>query len=187
VGVSLHLGGNVIQTMRCNLTPLKFDDLENVVKLHTDVCVRQFLGGPVNEAVIRSEFPQFIASGATTTRWAIRSKADDAFVGIVSLGVHHDGIDTEVSYLLLPAWWSQGYGKESVQAVVKYALETLGLPRVIAETQSANIASCRLLERLGMRLERTVERFGAAQSIYITNIAQKVCSHVQSNNDETVI
>jgi [ribosomal protein S5]-alanine N-acetyltransferase len=167
----------VIQTMRCNLTPLKSDDLENVVKLYTDIYVRQFLGGSVKEEVIRSKFPHFIAPGETTTRWAIRLKVDDAFVGIVSLGVHHDGSDTEVSYLLLPAWWSQGYGNESVQAVVQYALETLGLPRVIAETQSANIASCRLLERLGMRLERTVERFGAAQSIYTTNIVQKANNH----------
>ncbi|MGK7949496.1 MAG: hypothetical protein AB4368_12020 [Xenococcaceae cyanobacterium] len=38
----------------------------------------------------------------------------------------------------------------------------------LAETQIANIASCRLVERMGMRLERTVERFGAKQGIFTT-------------------
>lgn len=45
-------------------------------------------------------------------------------------------------------------------------LNDLSLTRVVAETQAANVASCQLLERLGMRLERTVERFGAGQAIY---------------------
>ena len=56
-----------------------------------------------------------------------------------------------------------------VQAVIRYALRDLGLPRVVAETQTANIASCRLLEGLGLRRERTVQRFGAQQAIYVTD------------------
>jgi [ribosomal protein S5]-alanine N-acetyltransferase len=109
----------MIQTTRCNLTSLQSDDLENVINLYTDPCVRQFLGGPVREGTIRSEFPLFVTSSATPHRWAIRLRADNTFVGIISLGAHHDDIDTEVSYQLLPAWWRQGYGKETVQAVVQ--------------------------------------------------------------------
>jgi [ribosomal protein S5]-alanine N-acetyltransferase len=175
----------VIQTTRCHLTRLQPDDLEDVVKLYTNNYVRQFLGGPVDEEAIRSEFPKFITSGITSGRWAIRLKTDHTFMGIVSLGAHHDGIDTEVSYQLLPDWWSQGYGKEAVQAVVQYALETLSLPRVIAETQMANIISCQLLEGLGMHLERTVERFGATQCIYVTDTTKKVHKRFQGNASET--
>jgi len=36
----------------------------------------------------------------------------------------------------------------------------------VAETQSANKASCKLLEKLGMNLKQIVQRFGAEQSIY---------------------
>lgn len=45
-------------------------------------------------------------------------------------------------------------------------LKKLGLTKIVAETQSANKASCRLLKRIGMDLEETVERFGAEQSIF---------------------
>jgi [ribosomal protein S5]-alanine N-acetyltransferase len=45
-------------------------------------------------------------------------------------------------------------------------LTELSLPNVIAETQTANRASCKLIERLGMKLEKTIERFGAEHAIY---------------------
>ena len=171
----------MIQTTRCELTALQPDDLEYVVRLYTDADVRRFLGGPVGEEEIRSEFPMLIEPDTATQHWAIRLKDDNAFVGIVSLGAHHDGTDTEVSYQLLPEWWGQGYAKETVQAVVNYALGNLGLLRVIAETQTANVASCRLLESLGMRLERMVERFGAEQAIYATDTMPTARCHVRSN------
>jgi ribosomal-protein-alanine N-acetyltransferase len=157
----------MFETDRCRLTALRMDDLEHVVALYMDEDVRRFLGGPREEEDIRSAFPKLLQPDAETHYWAIKLKEDDTFIGIVDLGPHHDGIDIEVSYQFLPAWWGQGYATETVQAVIGYALETLGLPRVIAETQMANVASRRLLERLGMRLARTVERFGARQAIYM--------------------
>ncbi len=158
---------SMIQTIRCELTSLRSDDLECVVRLYTDVEVRRFLGGPASEEAIRSAFSVLIDPSTAVQHWAIRLRHNGAFVGVVSLGPHHDGVDTEISYQLLPEWWGRGYAKETVQAVVDYALDSLGLPRVIAETQTANAASCRLLEQLGMRLERMVERFGAEQAIYV--------------------
>ena len=163
----------MIQTARCQLTALRTGDLESVVRLYTDADVRRFLGGPADEAAVRLEFPLLVRFDAASPRWAIRLRADDTFVGIIYLGAHHDGTGTEVSYQLLPEWWGQGYAQETVRAVVNHALADLGLPRVIAETQLANVASCRLLERLGMRLERTVVRFGAEQAIYTTDAVPK--------------
>jgi len=158
----------MICTTRCELTALRGDDRDYVVRLCTDTDVRRFLGGPVDEQTIRLRFAEMLESDGQTQHWVIRVKEDRYFVGIVTLGTHHDGIDTEISYQLLPEWWGRGYATEAVQAVITHALTSLGLPRVIAETQIANIASCRLLERIGMRLERTVERFGAKQGIYTT-------------------
>ncbi len=158
-----------IETDRCRLTALCADDIEHVVELYTDEDVRRFLGGPRGEEEVRSAFPRLLQADAETRCWAVRLKEDDTFIGIIDLGPHHDGTDIEVSYQLLPAWWGQGYATQTVQAVVNYALEDLGLPRVIAETQMANVASRRLLERLGMRLTRTVERFRERQAIYATD------------------
>ena len=158
-----------MQTARCVLTPLQKDDVADVAALYTDEAVRRFLGGPADEDEVRTSLATLIedgASGSALHHWVIRLK-DGSFVGTVSLGAHHDGADTEVSYQLLPMWWGQGYAGEAVGAVVEYALFGLGLARVVAETQRANLASRRLLERLGMRPEQTLERFGAEQVIYV--------------------
>ena len=79
---------------------------------------------------------------------------------------HHDGVYLEISYQLLPNWWGAGYATEVVQVIINFALIELNLSKVIAETQTANTSSCKLLENLGMKLERTISRFGAEQAIY---------------------
>lgn len=163
----------MIQTTRCQLTPLQNTDLDLVVKLYTNTDVRRFLGGIVNQEEIRLRFLKMVASDAETKYWVVRLKDNSTSVGIVSLGTHHNNIDTEISYQLLPEWWGKGYATEVVEAVVTYGLEDLGLERVIAETQIANIASCRLLEKIGMGLEQTLERFGAKQGIFTTKPKKK--------------
>ena len=156
------------ETLRCILSTPETDDVEQVVGLYTDARVREFLGGSADADTIRTQFHSIIDAGTTKNLWVIRCKTDHAFIGVVSLTPHHDGTDTEISYQLLPDWWGQGYAQEALQSVIEYALKDLALPRVIAETQTANLASCRLLERVGMRFERSIERFGAMQSIYTT-------------------
>lgn len=157
----------MIETSRCELTTLQSCDRDLVIKLYTDAEVRRFLGGVVNEQSIRLRFLQMLKPGTETQHWVIRVK-NNSSIGIVSLGKYYNNIDTEISYQLMSEWWQKGYGTEATKAIVTYGLKVLNLPRVIAETQIDNIASCRLLERIGMRLERTVERFGAKQGIFTT-------------------
>ena len=160
----------MIETARCELTTLKDCDRNLVVKLYTDVKVRHFLGGVIDRKTIRYKFLKMLEFNLENYYWIIRAKNSSSLseIGIVSLTRHHNNIDVEISYQLLPEWWGKGYGTEAVRAIVTYALTVMNLPRVVAETQMANIASCRLLESVGMRLEQTVERFGAKQGIFVT-------------------
>ena len=104
----------------------------------------------------------------TENVWAIRSATVDAtFLGAISLDKHHDPGEVEIAYFLLPEYWGRGYAGAAVEQVLAFAFTNLGLQRVLAETQSANAASIRLVERLGFRLDRKLIRFGAEQSIYV--------------------
>ena len=93
-------------------------------------------------------------------------------IGLVESGPHIDGNDYEVSYQFDPNFWGRGLACEAVREVVKHALDSLSLDRVIAETQSANVASCRLLRKLGMVEISRVQRFGTEQIIFATNRKQ---------------
>jgi ribosomal-protein-alanine N-acetyltransferase len=157
-----------METQRCRLAALQESDFEFIKKLYANEDVRRFLGGiVVEERILREKFfEQFLRCGTDSLYWIIKSKQDGEYIGVVSLGKHHDGINTEVSYQLLPEWWGEGYAYEAVDTIINYAFQELGLLKVIAETQTANKSSCRLLERVGMKIERTIQRFGAEQGIY---------------------
>jgi [ribosomal protein S5]-alanine N-acetyltransferase len=78
-----------------------------------------------------------------------------------------------LSYEFHPDAWGHGYATEATRRALDFALNDLAFERLIAETQTANSASCRLLERLGMKEERRIQRFGAEQAIYASEVSRK--------------
>lgn len=160
----------MIETERCFIHSFQKSDIEDVKELYGNEEVRQYLGGIRDEESMKVAFQEVLQSNDASQYWVIRKKDGDHFLGMVSLSPHHDGIYFEVSYQFLPKWWGMGYAKEVVQAAIDYAFVEMKLSKVVAETQTANVASCKLLERLNMSVEKTLERFGAEQALYsLTN------------------
>lgn len=157
---------NLLETNRCLLLKLQQKDLQDIRKLYTNENVRQYLGGTWKDEDIQARFTRMLESSMDSLYWVVREKQSHKFIGLVSLDLHHDEVNREVSYQLLPEWWGAGYGVEVLQTILDYAFTVLNLPKVVAETQSANIASCLLLEKLGMEVIEKVIRFGEEQSIY---------------------
>ena len=85
--------------------------------------------------------------------WAIRSLADDGFVGCCSLSeIDRWHKRAEVGFLLGRQVWGQGYALEAMQAVLAYAASS-GLRRLLARTHLGNRRSDSLLEKLGFQEE----------------------------------
>lgn len=59
----------------------------------------------------------------------------------------------ELGYELAPRHWGQGYASEATRAMLGLAFQELGLHRVWGECVAENVASRRVMERLGMHLE----------------------------------
>lgn len=156
----------MLETERCRLSKLQSTDYEDIKKIYIDEKVRKYLGGTVDEERCKIKFQDMINANSDSFYWIIRQIEKKQFIGLVSLDLHHDGKSTEISYQLMPEWWGKGYGTEIAERVIKYGFEELGLTRIVAETQTANKSSCRLLEGVGMKFQETTERFGALQSIY---------------------
>lgn len=165
----IHLGRGAIglfRTERCTINRLQESDYSDVEKIYANQEVRKFLGGIRTEDSIRVAFEEMLTSSQETFHWAVREKQTERMIGLVSLDLHHEGIHREVSYQFLPCWWGKGYAQETVSVIIHFAQHELNLSTVVFETQTANKASCQLLERLGMQLERTLFRFGAEQALY---------------------
>ena len=60
-----------------------------------------------------------------------------------------------IGYMILTPFWSQGIGTEAVRQICGIAFQELALERIIGEVFPENLASARVLEKNGFRLEET--------------------------------
>lgn len=157
-----------IETKRLLLCAAASTDLTFISSLIADTRVRNYLGGPVplsrRDATARS----YLSISTGEAVWTVKTKTLPQPIGLMSITKHKDGSDYELSYQFHPSHWGNAFALEASTEALRYALEELGHTRLIAETQVANIASCKLLERLGMQEVQRLTRFGAEQAIYAT-------------------
>jgi ribosomal-protein-alanine N-acetyltransferase len=77
-------------------------------------------------------------------------------IGICGL-VKRDGLnEPDVGFAFLSQYGAKGYAVEAARAVMRHAHETLKLPRVVAIVDADNEKSIRVLEKLGLRYEKTL-------------------------------
>lgn len=161
----MTLAGSVLRTIRCDLRTPVLQDWETLRQLLTDHAVRRYLGGALSEQEADRRASALVFAPAENC-WSVRLHESGQCIGLIELNRHHDGEDIEISYQFLPSSWGTGLATETVSIVMSHCFDALGLERLVAETQAANLPSRRLLERCGMRELRQVLRFGEDQIIY---------------------
>lgn len=57
--------------------------------------------------------------------------------------------EVEIGYRLSPRFWGRGLATEAVEASLRHGFETLGLGSIIAIVQPQNVASVRVLHKVG--------------------------------------
>ncbi len=85
---------------------------------------------------------------------AVVLRKDGTFVGDFTLTLQSaEHSCAEIGFMLLGEHQSRGYATEAARELLAIAFEVLQLHRVVARVEPRNGASCRVLERLGMRRE----------------------------------
>jgi RimJ/RimL family protein N-acetyltransferase len=77
-------------------------------------------------------------------------------IGICGLVRRESLADPDIGFALLPEHWGNGFASEAAAAVMAYARDVLGLPRVVAVVSPDNSKSIRVLRKLGLQFERVV-------------------------------
>jgi len=146
-------------------------DCTALVELHTDSKVRRYLGGPLDSTAALETARMYSEGKASGLHWAVREASAFTLIGLVSITPHHDKTDSELSYQFSRKYHGLGVAYPSISAILAKSKEYSSHSTLIAETQSLNAPSIKLLEKLGMKYERSVERFGATQLIYRMNFS----------------
>jgi ribosomal-protein-alanine N-acetyltransferase len=143
----------VIETPRLVLRPATIEDLDTLHALWTDPGVRRYLWDDlvISRARARETLEACIATFADRGfgLWLVHRRDDGRAIGFAGLRPFDDDVEYVIG--IAPAWWRQGYGREAVSAVLAFAFDRLGLPRVLGQTDPPNAASIALMESLGMR------------------------------------
>jgi [ribosomal protein S5]-alanine N-acetyltransferase len=90
--------------------------------------------------------------------WALTLRSNGLLIGWLIIGGSRHASDEgtrECGYALNQRFWGQGYMPEAVGATFTYEFTVLGTHRIIAECETQNIASARVMQKSGMEYEGT--------------------------------
>jgi RimJ/RimL family protein N-acetyltransferase len=159
-----------IETERLRLRPLTGADDAFIVSLLNDEAFLRFIGDrgvrtPADARVYIRQGP--VASYRRYGHGLLLVALRDAHtpIGICGLLKRDTLEDVDVGFAFLPGYRGQGYGFESAAAVLEDGRASLGLHRIVAITDPENLASIRLLEKLGMRFERMIALPGGSKAL----------------------
>lgn len=151
-----------VETARLRLRRPVLADAPALFERYTrDPEVTRYLTWRPHEDVTRTEaFLQRCAAVWETGEafpWVIVLRTGNEPVGMIELRMQ--GHRAEVGYVLARSHWNQGYMTEAARAIVEWALSQPEVFRVWAVCDVENIASARLLEKVGMRRECVLGRW----------------------------
>ena len=87
-------------------------------------------------------------------QFGIERRADSVLLGTCTLFQFHVASRrAEIGYALGRPYWGSGYMHNALQALLRYAFQTLELNRLEADIDPRNMASANTLERLGFQKE----------------------------------
>jgi RimJ/RimL family protein N-acetyltransferase len=151
-----------LETERLLLRRFTPDDVDNLYDLDSDPEVMRYVTGGATtprEEVEHDYLPAFMSyydRFAGYGFWAAIDKATDRFLGWFHLRPQEgDPADRpELGYRLRREAWGMGYATEGARALIRKAFADLGAERVVATAFRENLASRRVMEKVGMTLAR---------------------------------
>jgi [ribosomal protein S5]-alanine N-acetyltransferase len=150
-----------LPTARLRLRPFGDADADGLFALQSNAYVLRYWDAP--PWTDRGRAGRFIAAGrrmaedGTGARLAVDLVSDGTFIGWCSLNRWNPEFrSASLGYCFAEAAWGHGYATEAARAVLRWAFDTLDLNRVQAEADTRNVASARVLEKLGFVREGTL-------------------------------
>ena len=90
--------------------------------------------------------------------FAITEKQSGKIIGACGIGgVEYDRTENEVFYHIGKNYWNQGYATEASKVMLEYAFMKLRLPKIIGIVHPDNVASIKVLEKIGLKRQGIIE------------------------------
>ena len=169
------MDGPILETKRLELRWLTLEDAPMMLAVWNDPAFMRYVGDrgvrsldEAQDSMRDGALHQYAEYGYGPFR--VIRREDNVDIGVCGL-FRRDGLDVpDIGFALLPEFCANGYGYEASVAVLEHARKSLELPRVIAIVSPDNNASIRLLEKLGMRFEKSIRLPGDDDDVSLYSI-----------------
>lgn len=141
------------ETDRCELQPVRADDVIALHRLWTGPGVRRYLWDdeiiPLERAAEAVSTSVELFDRHRFGLWAARLKGSAEICGFTGIWPFRDPAEFELLYGVAESLWGQGYAVEMAQPILTYCYDTLDMSTVRASIDGPNVASARVLDKLG--------------------------------------
>lgn len=175
-------------TNRIILRELHPSDAQVFFELNNDPEVIKYTGDTPFKSI--SEAKQFLHDydhfqKYQRGRWVVCDKGTNEVLGWCGLKYHKVSGENDLGYRLFRKHWNKGYATESSHLVLQYGFRRLGLDNVIARAVKANIASTKVMQKLGFQYEMDIDEDGESYAQY--RIDKYSYSLLAENNNKIVV
>lgn len=159
-----------IRTKRLLLAPLTAADASVMHAIWTSAGVRRFLFD--DEILSFDRACELIRESERLWHeercglWGVRVADEGALIGFAGFWYFRDPPERELLYGIAEEQWGRGLATEAARAILDYGFESLGFAECMGSTDWENIASRRVMEKLGMRFDRRVVVEGLDTAFY---------------------
>lgn len=169
-------------TPRLLIRRFRPEDLDGFYELQGDPEATWFIGGPWTLDKTRQTLGAIIANYANRElEWhAVTLKDGGAVLGACWLGPLAQGwcealgipSAIELGYRYAKRFWGHGYATEAGAAMARRGFDELKLEQIVTIIRPENIASDRVIQKLGMRYQRSARREAVAIKFYTLDRSQ---------------
>ncbi len=157
----------ILQAPRLILREFTIEDVQNFYELNRNPNVIQFTGDDAFQSISEAEeflknYKDYEKNGYG--RWAVIEKQSGEFLGWC--GLKFDGKETDIGFRFFEQHWGKGYATESAKACLEYGFNTLNLAEIVGRAMKENIASHKVLEKIGLKFIEELEKENRKWLIY---------------------
>jgi RimJ/RimL family protein N-acetyltransferase len=157
-------------TARLRLEAISRDHADDLWHLHQDEGVAAYWGAWSREDAIRfasSCEEAWVSQGVS--KWIAFDRIDSSVVGRggLSRALVDGELRVEVGWTVREELWGRGFATEIGLAGLTFAFDELDIDEVVAYTETTNVGSRAVMERLGMTYQRQITHQGAPFALYV--------------------
>jgi RimJ/RimL family protein N-acetyltransferase len=151
-----------LETPRLLMRQWRQSDFETYAAYYASAATARFVGGEMSRDKAWRHMAALV--GHWFLRgfgiWAVEEKATAQLVGAVGLWAPEGWPELEIGYWLIPSRHGLGYATEAAVAAREHAYGALQANTLVSYIDPENLPSKRVAERLGARLEQTIDLCG---------------------------